>query len=84
MLSSVKFELKVLKSFNGQTVNQIINRVTKDSSDASIDLTNKSSPHPVILDKGIDGNWKSLSGHHAQVREGQVHDEHVGLKPINL
>ena len=46
---------------------------------ASIDLTNKSSPHPVILDKGVDGNWKSLSGHHAQVREGQVHDEHVGL-----
>ena len=41
----------------------------------------ESSPHPVSLSECIDGDWKAHGGHHAEVREGQVHHEHVGRGP---
>ena len=54
--------------------------LTKQCSSEGIDLAAKGSPHPAVLYKRINDNREAHGGHHAHVREGQVDNEHVGLK----
>ena len=54
--------------------------LTKQCSSEGIDLTAKGSPHPAILYKSINDHREAHRGHHAQIGEGQVDNEHVGLK----
>ena len=47
-------------------------------------LLTKGSPHPVSLGEGVDDDRQPHGGHHAQVRKGQVHHEHVRGCPQTL
>jgi hypothetical protein len=57
---------------------------TKYASNTSIDSAKRCSPHPKIRSKCINDTWQALSGHHTQVREGQINDKHVCLTDKKL
>ena len=54
--------------------------VTEDSSDASVDPAHGGAVHEVVVHESVNGDRKSLSAHHQQIGNGQVHDEDVCLE----
>ena len=50
-----------------------------DGSSEAVQFASKSSPDPVSLHENVDGDSGAHGGHHDQVGDGQVDDEHIGL-----
>ena len=50
----------------------------RDGPRGSVQLAAQAAPHPEPLAEGVDDDGPGLGEHHAEVRQGQVHHEHVG------
>ncbi len=63
---------------------QLFFEITENSSDTPVDPAHGRAVHEVVVHEGVDGHRKTLSAHHQQIRDGQVHDEDVGLKSVRI
>ena len=66
--------------FSFNILRYTLKELTKYTTDTSINFAKCSTPYPIVTDKGIEDYWEALGCHHTQVREGQIDNEHIGLK----